>query len=208
MWESILMFSCILPLLFLYHSALAPCSQESFAQGAGQARDLSQQHSTTHGRNDTSGGTIFMKSKSDDLVMPIEFALTRSCPELSALLPVAIQLVTGDIIQSHNDSPGRWPPFEYFQETLEVPGTELSLSLDLLVGNKLSVTQFKNLTNLVEGTTLRLFQATQYKAFETAWLRGEYREVAFQAWWTVYSSFAGEIGPCEGQASHAGHEEL
>ncbi|PVH67483.1 hypothetical protein DL98DRAFT_641844 [Cadophora sp. DSE1049] len=207
MWKSILMFICTLPLLSLYYSTLAPCSQESLAQVAGQARDLSRPHSTTHGQ-DTASGTIFMKSRSEDLVLPINFTLAGSCPELSTELPVTIRLVTGDIIQSHTDSPGRWPPFEYFQQSLRVPSTELSLSLDLLAGNTLSVSEFKDLASLVEGTTLRLFQATRYKAFETAWLRGEYREVSFQAWWTLYSSFAGKIGPCEGPVNHTSNEEL
>ena len=178
-----------------------PGSQESFAQVAGQARDLSQHYSTTHVRNDTAGGTIFMKSRFEDLVVPINFTLTGSCPELSTELPVTIRLVTEDIIQSHGDRPGRWPPFEYFQEILRVPGTELSLSLDLLAGNTLNVSEFKDLASLVEGTTLRLYQAIGYKAFETAWLSGEYRQVSFQAWWTLYSSFAGRIAPCEGSAS-------
>ena len=185
-----------------------PGSQESFAQVAGQARDLSQHYSTTHVQNDTAGGTIFMKSRSEDLVVPVNFTLSGSCPELSTELPVTIRLVTGDIIQSHGDRPGRWPPFEYFQETLRLPGTELSLSLDLLAGNTLNVSEFKDLASLVEGTTLRLYQAIGYKAFETAWLSGEYRQVSFQAWWTLYSSFAGRIAPCEGSASYAGNEEL
>ncbi|KAL5313280.1 hypothetical protein ACEPPN_019013 [Leptodophora sp. 'Broadleaf-Isolate-01'] len=153
-------------------------------------------------------GTIFMKSKSEDLVLPITFTLTGSCPELSTEFPITIQLVARNIINSHSESPGRWPPLEQLQETLRVPGTELSLSLVLLAGNTMSVSDFKDLAGLVEGTTLRLFQATQYKAFETAWLRGEYRDVSFQAWWTLYSSFGGEIGRCERPASWIDNEEL
>ena len=173
-----------------------------------QYRDLSQVHSAKHARNDMASGTIFMKSKSEDLVLPITFTLNGRCPELSTEFPVAVQLVTRNIIQSHTNNPGRWPPFEQNQEILRVPDTELSLSLVLLAGNTMNVSDFKDLAGLVEGTTLRLFQATQYSAFETAWLRGEYRKVSFQAWWTLYSSIGGGVGRCERPANRADNKEM
>jgi hypothetical protein len=76
--------------------------------------DLSHLHPTTnHTLISLSSGTIFMKSEVSPVV-PILFAISRTCPTLSADFACLVIDVGHNLIRSHRESSEHWPPFEQF----------------------------------------------------------------------------------------------
>jgi hypothetical protein len=76
-----------------------------------------------------------------------------------------------------------------------------------LVERKMGEVEFTELVGLIVEAVKILFKGDENTGFEAVKLKGGYRDVAFQAWWTWYSFVDGVAGPCKGMA-HISHEEL
>lgn len=139
-----------------------------------------------------------MRSKISHLTMPISFTLSGNCSELSTEFVDLVTDVANNLVESHSRDSQDWPPLELFQETIVVSmgDREFRASLDLFVEKKMSVLECQELVELIRGTVLSLFRATQYIAFEAASLRGRHQGTEFRAWWTLYSVVDGTVGFC------------
>ncbi|PVH75951.1 hypothetical protein DL98DRAFT_518309 [Cadophora sp. DSE1049] len=139
-----------------------------------------------------------MKSKRNQLIVPVQFTISGTCSEVSTAFVDLIDDVCYHTIHSHARESSNWPPFEQNQQTVAVliSNTEFRISLDLLVEKKIGQIEYRELVRLLEATVLNLFEATRYKVFETAWLQGQYQGVSFQAWWTLYSFVDKTVGTC------------
>jgi len=171
--------------------------------------DLSHLHPTTnHTTIGLSSGTIYMKSEVSPVV-PIPFAISGTCPTLSADFACLVIDVGHNLIRSHRESSEHWPPFEQFQETVItfVGDVEFRVTLDIISERKMGEAEFVELVGLLVGTVRRLFEATQNTGFESAIFNGVYNGVAFKVWWTWYSFVNGLAGPCKGVARTPSHRE-
>ncbi|MAD83621.1 MAG: hypothetical protein CL912_11735 [Deltaproteobacteria bacterium] len=151
-----------------------------------------------HHHDGNSSGTIFMKSKTSQSIVPVQFAVSGNCSEAAADFVDLVVNLSHHIIQSHNHESKKWPPLEQVQETIIVwiGSREFRLSLDLLVEAKISQAEYRELVELLEGTFLHLSRARGFEVFEAVWLRGQKRGITFQAWWTLYNVLDGTVGKC------------
>ena len=131
-------------------------------------------------------------------VVSIPFDFSGVCSELSNDFTDLAADAGHHLILSHQETPAYWPPFESFQETIQIyiRNVEYRMTIDLLVDRKIETEEFQELVGLIIATVKKLFEANEYSLFQSINLSGFYKSATFRSWWTWYSFINGVAKAC------------